>query len=360
MMKRSSEGEVINFEILRQYASFQEIIMKDQAKADSVYEIIKSRKMINLGISEYDLGLKKGDDLSHQSQPVIIISGMRDDFCQIVNINNAASTIFGYSKNELMGKKVELLMSDIYARVHDTFVSNYVSSMKGLMINKERFVMAKHKTRHLIPVTVYIKVSPVNQTIEDVAMQTLHFCGFFKPEKITSEVGYVLTTDTGDLLDISAGVLPMLSIALEDIKTDKNITNWVEFFNQFPDFMAKLPAMKEAKGGTILKYQRKVQIGVPGSGGEIPGPLPPLSTTMRQHLFKTMSKADSYQQLGTNEGSQFDNMRRASMLKRKILEEVIMMESREMSVTLIEQTFTNFNRCLFIVKIENPKMAIYL
>lgn len=58
-------------------------------------------------------------------------------------------------------------------------------------------------------------------------MQTLHFCAFFKMEKITSESGYILATDSGDLLDISAGCLPLLSIGLEDVKNDKNITNWV-------------------------------------------------------------------------------------------------------------------------------------
>ena len=158
MMKRASEREDVNLEILRQYASFQEVIMKDQAKADKIYDVIKSRKVITIAASDYDQNVKKGDDLSKISQSIVIISGMRDDFCQIVNINNAASTIFGYSKSELMGKKVEMLMSDIYARVHDSFVSNYVSSMKGLMINKERFVMAKHKTRFLIPVNIYIKV----------------------------------------------------------------------------------------------------------------------------------------------------------------------------------------------------------
>lgn len=58
-------------------------------------------------------------------------------------------------------------------------------------------------------------------------MQTLHFYAFFKSEKVTSESGYILTTDSGDILDISAGVLPLLSVGLEDIKTDKNIANWV-------------------------------------------------------------------------------------------------------------------------------------
>lgn len=161
MINRGSQGQGINLEILRQYASFQEVVMKDQIRADKIYETIKSRKLMSLGLNEFDINLKKGDDLSNQCQSIIIISGMRDDFCQIVNINNAASTIFGYSKSELMGKKVGLLMSDIYARVHDNFVSNYVSTMKGMMINKDRFVMAKHKTRYLIPVTIHIKVKAV-------------------------------------------------------------------------------------------------------------------------------------------------------------------------------------------------------
>lgn len=53
-----------------------------------------------------------------------------------------------------------------------------------------------------------------------------------------------------------------------------------------------------------------------------------------------------------------EEIRRASILKKKILDEVDYQEGRELLVTVIEQNFTNFNRCLFIVKVETPKIQV--
>ncbi len=58
-------------------------------------------------------------------------------------------------------------------------------------------------------------------------MQTLHFCAFLRADKAMSESGYIFSTDTGDLLDISAGILPLLGIGQEEMKVDRNISSWV-------------------------------------------------------------------------------------------------------------------------------------
>lgn len=229
LLRDRENGDGIDLDTLRQFASFQETVIMDELRANQIYEVIKAKKnQITAVGSDYMVKISKTDDLSKHSLATVIISGMRDDFCKIVNTNSAAGAVFGYTKNEMVGRKVEMLMSDVYARIHDQFVSRYISSMEGKMINKERLVVALHKARYIIPVTVFIK------TIEDMGMQTLHFCAFFKPEKQTRNVGYILATEEGDILNISSGIKSVLGIDLNDIATENNLHKWVGDSNLVP------------------------------------------------------------------------------------------------------------------------------
>lgn len=245
LMEQEAAKETLEPDIWRQFASFQEIIMMDESRAERVYQHIKTVKSAKAAQAEYDQIIKKNEELSKFASPIIFISGMKvgpahqDDFCRIVNINNAASLVFGFSKTELIGKKIETLMSDIYANLHDRFVSNYISSMKGLMINKERFVMAKHKSKYLVPLTIYIKA------VEDVSMQTLHFMAFLRPEKMTSCKGYILISDSGSIVDISMGVQTVLGLGPEEAAQDKTIANWVASAQPVPHHHAR-PRLHQA------------------------------------------------------------------------------------------------------------------
>lgn len=51
-------------------------------------------------------------------------------------------------------------------------------------------------------------------------------------------------------------------------------------------------------------------------------------------------------------------MRRASILKKKVIDDIDYQEGRDLSMTVIEQNFTNFNRCLFMIKVENIRQHI--
>ncbi len=76
-MDRRGDGEGINNDVLRHIASYQEIVMMDQARADKIYDLIKSRKGMTMSFEDYDIGLKKDDDLTKLPLATIIISAMR-------------------------------------------------------------------------------------------------------------------------------------------------------------------------------------------------------------------------------------------------------------------------------------------
>lgn len=61
----------------------------------------------------------------------------------------SASCLFGYSKSELMNRKVNLLMSTIYADVHDKFIEEFLHTIEGRILNKERILLGKMKNGYI-------------------------------------------------------------------------------------------------------------------------------------------------------------------------------------------------------------------
>lgn len=45
-----------------------------------------------------------------------------DEKCNILGFNKAAEALFGFTKQEVVGMNVKLLMPDAYAAVHDKYV----------------------------------------------------------------------------------------------------------------------------------------------------------------------------------------------------------------------------------------------
>ena len=69
----------------------------------------------------------------------------------IVTINSAVTTMFGYTRNELMGKKVELLMPEPYASRHDQYLHSHKVHGNYNIIGKGRELPAKKKNGHTFP-----------------------------------------------------------------------------------------------------------------------------------------------------------------------------------------------------------------
>lgn len=130
--------------------------------------------------------------------------------------------MFGYTRSELLGKRVEMLMPNVIARLHGVFISKYLQTMKTSIINTETLLFGKHKTKYIFPFLAFIK------PLEDSTLQTLHFSCFVKIEKMLNTVGYIMTLDDGHLLEMSCGVKQLLGVTLENLVIDKKVTSWVD------------------------------------------------------------------------------------------------------------------------------------
>ncbi|WP_407332297.1 ATP-binding protein [Enterovibrio sp. 27052020O] len=88
---------------------------------------------------------------SGQSQLLAIVDTVVDSIItidekgHIATFNPAAEGLFGYYADEVIGKKVNMLMPQDFARQHDTFLTNYISGKPAKIIGIGREIIAKRK-----------------------------------------------------------------------------------------------------------------------------------------------------------------------------------------------------------------------
>lgn len=82
----------------------------------------------------------------------------------IETFNPAAQQIFGYSFEEIIGKKVNLLMPEEHAKNHDQYLRNYLETGIKKVIGKKLEITAKRKNGELFPVEIGISEVPLKNT----------------------------------------------------------------------------------------------------------------------------------------------------------------------------------------------------
>ena len=58
--------------------------------------------------------------------PTFILSAIPEKLGIIIGLNLGAASIFGYTKTELINRKINVLMSEIYNKHHDFFLDKFL------------------------------------------------------------------------------------------------------------------------------------------------------------------------------------------------------------------------------------------
>jgi len=83
-----------------------------------------------------------------------VISIDRD--AKIVMFNPAAEKIFGYEQDEVVGKKIDMLMAEPYAREHDRYVEHYEQTGEKRAIGRIRTVAGRRKNGETFPIELSV------------------------------------------------------------------------------------------------------------------------------------------------------------------------------------------------------------
>jgi PAS domain S-box-containing protein len=77
----------------------------------------------------------------------------------IRNINLATERLFGYSRDELVGRNVSMLMPEPFSSEHNSYIQNFLRTGKAKIIGIGRDVIGKHKGGHEFPLELGVTES---------------------------------------------------------------------------------------------------------------------------------------------------------------------------------------------------------
>mmetsp|Transcript_27450 Transcript_27450/g.24200 ORF Transcript_27450/g.24200 Transcript_27450/m.24200 type:complete len:96 (-) Transcript_27450:1414-1701(-) len=92
-------------------------VVNDKESAEDFLQ--KAQKLLTKSI---------GINTEFDSTPFIVISGESDKLGVILNMNLPACALFEYNRQELLNKKVNVLMPQMYSNLHDQFLDNYINN----------------------------------------------------------------------------------------------------------------------------------------------------------------------------------------------------------------------------------------
>jgi len=127
-------------------------------------------------------------------QAIILI-----DSCGLIrDLNRATEDIFGYSRDELLGQNVSVLMPAPYREEHDRYIADYLATGKARVIGTGREIVARHSDGSSFPIEL-----SVSQTVVD---GDVFFIGMINDISVRKESEYLLDMNNKVMRAINAAL----------------------------------------------------------------------------------------------------------------------------------------------------------
>lgn len=148
--------------------------------------------------------VKTSDVLFAEDTVVIHISGNKETAGRIVKTNQGLTKIFGYSKSEVLGHFVNILMPGIFAKRHNEFLEKFFRTGRKTMFNQERYMYALNRSGCCFQIRIMLKQLPnLSEGIQYVAMI----------RQTQADYDYIITDMRGVIDCFSKGVGSLLKLS---------------------------------------------------------------------------------------------------------------------------------------------------
>lgn len=116
-------------------------------------ELVATQEELALRLRQSEIQTQELTALLETSLDVIVLI---DSYGIIQEINSVVEKIFGYTREELLKQSINTLMPAQYAKDHDKYLQNYLSTNETKVVGRSRKVRAKHKNGKTFEVEIAV------------------------------------------------------------------------------------------------------------------------------------------------------------------------------------------------------------
>lgn len=145
-----------------------------------------------------------------------------DEVGVIQSYNNASERIFGYSANEAIGRKINMLMPQPYAREHDSYVADYFEGARSKVIGVGRELEGQHKDGTVFPIDLAISELHMSEgrmflgIIRDISERKQLEAQFLQAQKMEA-VGTLLGGVAHDFNNMLSAIMSYTHLAMANL-----------------------------------------------------------------------------------------------------------------------------------------------
>ena len=188
--------------MLKLYGKFSISVLNERDSGKALVE--KAKK---LAIRQIERNKGDTDDLEKINEPIplAVVGSYKGEMGHIKRINLLFSALFGYTKDDIVDKKINTIMPELYASNHDKFLTNFLergASNNSEYLDKDQYLFGRSRVGYIFPIISKVRMYYNEETDDDI-----FFIGTFKTEPIVKNFVYMLTNKDGIILDISSNAL---------------------------------------------------------------------------------------------------------------------------------------------------------
>jgi len=240
-IKSLETWNLLDQETIKIYTQYLKEIINNEEKANIFSDKISEEEQNKHQFDDINLFELNYKEMSkNEDYKYIIINFSKDGFNKIYNISFPACKIFGYTKEELIGRSLDILFPQIYNYDLKLFFQKKVEEFKQRLLIKNKKINSDtwtfdsfglNKTKFLISFKIkWLLTSLDDEKIYGIG-NILHDNKKLISDKDQERV-YVLTDKNLIIQNFSSNALKMLKINTSVINNNCNITNYVTELNE--------------------------------------------------------------------------------------------------------------------------------
>ncbi len=158
--------ESCELQLTRHDGALIDVELVGGAVGDPALDVTRESQVAILDISQRKKAESWSRRLVETTQDAVVSIDRKG---RIVLFNAAAERTFGYSRNEIAGQKVNVLMPEPYVSQHDEYIARYERTGEAHAIGQIRTVTAKRKNGDVFPIELSVTEIPTDEDVHYAA-----------------------------------------------------------------------------------------------------------------------------------------------------------------------------------------------